>query len=73
MVTCGGSNQSPINIVTGTATSEAVTPAINYINKSDTIKYEENTAVASTREYEGEFDSLTALDASGKEYTYYTK
>ncbi|CAK60812.1 unnamed protein product (macronuclear) [Paramecium tetraurelia] len=72
VVTCGASFQSPINIVTTTATKESTFPAINYILKSSTKNYFEAQRDY-TKELEGEYDFITAFDLSNSQYKYYAR
>ncbi|CAK58211.1 unnamed protein product (macronuclear) [Paramecium tetraurelia] len=72
VVTCGGSYQSPIDIVTTGASQQPVQPKIYYKNKASDVGYEEvNTPY--TKEYEGEYSSIQVLDASGLVVRYYAK
>ncbi|CAD8119519.1 unnamed protein product [Paramecium sonneborni] len=72
VVTCGGSYQSPIDIVTSGTTSEAIQPKINYKSKDVGTGYEEANKPY-TKEYEGEYSEIEVTDASGSVYRYYAK
>lgn len=45
IVTCGGSHQSPINIITSKASEEENEPFIYYRVKSEEIAYEEANSI----------------------------
>ncbi|CAD8121817.1 unnamed protein product [Paramecium sonneborni] len=72
VVTCGGSFQSPIDILTSSATQEAIQPKIHYKNKASDVAYEEANKPY-TKEYEGEYSEIDVTDASGLIVRYYAK
>ncbi|CAK59520.1 unnamed protein product (macronuclear) [Paramecium tetraurelia] len=72
VVTCGGSFQSPIDIVTSGSTQESVQPQINYKSKDANTAYEEANKPY-TKEYEGEYSEIEVTDASGSVIRYYAK
>ncbi|CAD8107953.1 unnamed protein product [Paramecium primaurelia] len=72
VVTCGGSYQSPIDIVTTIANQEPIQPQIHYKNKASDVAYEEANKPY-TKEYEGEYSEIEVTDASGLVVRYYAK
>ncbi|CAK59287.1 unnamed protein product (macronuclear) [Paramecium tetraurelia] len=72
VVTCGGSFQSPIDIVTTGSTQEPVQPQIHYRSKDASVGYEEANKPY-TKEYEGEYSEIEVTDASGSVIRYYAK
>ncbi|CAD8126394.1 unnamed protein product [Paramecium sonneborni] len=72
VVTCGGSLQSPIDILTSEAEQANTQPSINYRDKGSEVEYKE-IEKPYTKQYEGEYSSIEVADASGLQIRYYAK